>query len=617
MAKQRKSAMRRRHKRAVGAHTASTGTNAKPPTHASASGAPKADSRPARARAQRRKRSFRPALVFIAMAAAGATAVLSFFPSGWWAPVRSTRVTANLSQVGAVNLTPSSQSDGSISPVCGCLATKVNEWRGITFAGREIALRRSGSAPQTEWLVSGTSLRPIELTTAETRMTVDIFWFDAKRFNASWVLGGLKALKRHATNVSHVRLRAHTLKIITSGSLNVEMTGPAPVGDWIPLPGSKVALSSLPTPFPTSTPSLRLTENYPAKIGMDSSDKVVTQQGYPLGDFLGPNLVLWSKGEMPFATDTFAIGRGPKTPASIHAVLPMAFLRIKGQIYAAVIRNSSFSTRVAAVPLSGNGLSFLMYNLSEARTWQQQLDGFQWGSGDHGRVTLTVERPLTPDAYAHMRASVETHPIVRMRYWRDTTLTPDPNYKPPPGSRKFLYNERSVDIPESALDSQGRPYQVLLSPALNRSTSYNRGWVTEEDHYPPLPPNAGFNVFGPLTDLQLNSAVGAISMGGSEVTLPTPRTLHLQDLRNFQNVGSAQTLVSVPMVTANGTADLEFSGVGKVSIDGHDYSTAAQRNARRLRFAIDLVGLISGSLAIGVAVAAVLSRLREPRHPPA
>lgn len=570
---------------------------------------PPPDWKPPPAKHARRRASVVAALI----AAASAVAVLSFFARGWWSQVKPVRVTANLTQIGPVSLTPSSQSDGGISPVCGCLLNKVNRWRGITFAGREIALRRQGKAPFTEWLVSGASLRPVELDTGETRMTVDIYWFDSKKFNPAWVLAGVRTLKQHAKNVNHVRIRAHTLKILTAGPLNIDMAGSVPVGDWIPLPGSNVHLSSVSSPFLSSAPSLRLVEHYPRRLGFQSSDSVVSRQGYPLGDFLGPNLVLWSRDEMPFATDLFELGHDRKSPSSIHAAMPLAFAGLKGQIYAAVIRGSGFSTRIAAVPVQPNDISFLLDNLSEASTRQEQIDGFHWGGGDGGSVTLTVQRPLTPTAYAAMRAAVDAHPDRRVRYWRDMTLTPDPTFKRQSNSHLFSFIERSVDIPESGTDERGHVFQVDLLPPLGASTSYNRGFVTEDDRYPPLPPNAGFNVFGPIDDLELDSTVGAIAVGGNQISLETPHSLRLQGLSDFQSVGTAQTVVSVPMATANGSADLEFSAVAKVSIDGRAYSTAAQRNAHRVRVMIDLVGLISGLIAIIAALGPLRRRLR-PRE---
>ena len=531
-----------------------------------------------------------------------------------WSATRMTHVTATLSELGSVSLTPSAQPAGGISPVCGCQLDRVNQWRGITFTGREVRLERHGKAPFTEWLMSGPVLGPIELAAAETRMTVDIYMFRAAKFSPDWARAGLATLEQHVRDVVHTRVRAHVLKIITRRSLNVDLGGPVPVGAWIPLPNSSVELSSMSTPFPTDTPSLRLEETYPERIGLQTDDKAASRQGFPLGDFLGPRLVLWSKDEMPFATDIFAQGGRRTRRSEIEAMAPLMSAYSKGTIYAAVIRSAGFSTRIAAIPLQAHELVALMANLADAPSRQQQIDGFHWGGGDDGRFTLTVSRPLSPAVYARMRNAVAAHPTQSVRYWRDMTLTQDPTYKPKPSSRDQRYIERSVDIPESGTGPDGALFRIAFTPPLSKwTTTYNRGVVSENDRYPPLPPNAGFNVFGPLASISLRDVVGSVSIGDHEISWSTPRTMRLQGIRDFQNVGSRQIVVSVPMVTSSNSADLEFSAVGRVRIGGHAYSSASQSAERRLTGAVTVVGTASGLIGIGAFGVALFRWARARR----
>lgn len=532
-----------------------------------------------------------------------------------WSSTRTTRLVASLSQIGKVSLTPSAQSNGGISPVCGCLLTRVNEWRGITFAGREIHLEREGDAPYTQWLVSGTALRPIELAAAETRTTVDIYTFRASNFEPDWARAGISVLRRHASDVSHARVRAHALKIITRRSLNVDMKGPVPVGVWIPLPGSRIELGSLSTPFPSDTPSLRLVERYPKFIGLQNEAfDAASQQGFPLGDFLGPDIVLWSKDGMPFATDLFTRASERVKRSEAEAMAPLAGSYLKGTTYAAVIRHGGFSTRVAAVPLQERELQALMVNLAQAPSLQQQIDGFHWGGGDRGRFVLTIREPLTRGAYSRMRSAVAARPSRRVRYWRDMTLTADPTNKQPLRTGYLPYVQRSVDFPQSGTGRDGAMFSVELTPPFDESTTFNRGFVTEDDRYPPLPPNAGFNIFGPLRDLTLDDTVGSVSIGGREISWAIPRSLRLEDVSDFQNVGTRQTVVSVPMVTSSSGADLQFSAVGKVTIGGRKYSSASQEAARRGTIAMNVIAVVSGLAGIGAFLVAVFRWTRSRRR---
>ncbi len=518
--------------------------------------------------AQRRLR--RPALAVLVICAIGAATAVVLLLSGQFNDSTVSRVSANLTQAGDTLFTPSAQANGGISPVCGCLETKINQWRGVTFAGREVTLRRSGRAPITEWLASGANLSPIELTNGETRMTIETFEFDGSHFSPSWLRHGVETLKRHATNIAHRHFYAHQLKIITEGSLHVDITGPVPVGEWIPLPGGLVTLKTNEGPFPEDAPPIELQERYPRLIGLQSNDKIISQQGYPLGDFLGPNVMLWSRSELPFATDVFEESQRPSRKL-LRAIRPLELARVKKRVFVAVVRGAGFSTRVATIPLQPNELDALVQNLVGAGTRQQQIDGFHWGGGDGGQLSMTVSHPLRPESYARVRRHVEATPERPVRYWRDLLLIA-PKHQPPGIKANYLaFQERGPDAPESATGAHGEEFRLTLTPAAGPGTNYNHGYVSLKARYPPLPPNAGFNVFGPMKTLQIDAALGALTVAGNRVAIDTPSPVSFSALSDFQST-DRQSVVSIPMTTAPGTAHLEFSAVGTVNVDGHTYA---------------------------------------------
>ena len=127
---------------------------------------------------------------------------------------------------------------------------------------------------------------------------------------------------------------AYDFQLMTHQAVHIAMLGPVPVGAWIPFPGSQVTLSDEPSQFPQDPSIPSITERYPATIGYDNGNGP-NGQTVPLGDFLGPNIVLWSGDP---------VAQMPETPlkAPTHP----------GVITALMISNSTFSLRVAAVPLT-------------------------------------------------------------------------------------------------------------------------------------------------------------------------------------------------------------------------------------------------------------------------
>jgi hypothetical protein len=549
------------------------------------------------------------------LGAIGAAVVLTLLLTGHWDGSATSRVAADLTQVGPASFTPTAQPDGGMSPVCGCLESKINEWRGVTFAGREVTLRRSGKAPITEWLASGASLNPIELANDETRMTVETFGFDGTRFSPSWLNGGLATLRQHAQNVGgKTRFYAHTLKVITEGSLHVDMTGPVPVGDWIPLPESTVTLKTVEGPFSEEAPPIQLQERYPHLIGLQTNNKTISSQGYPLGDFLGPEVILWSNTEFPFSTEIFdQAGTRKMSRKLVEGMRPAAVMRIKDRVFVAIIRDSGFSTRLAAIPLEPYELDGLMENLATASTRQKQIDGFHWGGGDDGHVTLTVNHPLTPEGYARVRRHVEEIPEKPARYWRDMELIPPVHQPHGLKANYFEYDARGPDAPESGTGSHGELFRLTPSPAVGPDTSYDHGYVGVRDRYPPLPPNAGFNVFGPMKTLRIDAALGTLTVGGTQVAIDPAQTISLADLKDFQTA-NRQSVVSVPMKTGPGTAQLEFSAVGAVKVDGRTYAgTRLSTEARDV--ALQVLGVLAAVITLaGAALALFRGLSRRSRH---
>ena len=376
-----------------------------------------------------------------------------------------TRVTGELSGVRDVSFVEGSQSDVGVSPVCGCEHPPLDEWRGVTFAARELTLVRNGTSPWTEWSLTSADPAPLSLL-ANPRdwLTVSAVRFRTRgAFNPRWMLGDLR---RHVTVVSEQRFSAYKFLLLNHQPLHLAMLGPVPVGAWVPSPGSQVTLHSQPSSFPQDPRVASLTETYPSTVGTRVG--LENSQGYPLGDFMLPNLVLWS------ADPSLQI---PETPLSRPAA--------RGVVTALLFRRSTFSVRVAATPLTDKEFAQQVHRgLTEPAPRQP---GPIAGAFDHGRITLTLDQPLSQAAYDAVKASVAKQQITRM----------------PVLSDPFVAAPYGAAVPDpTGLKQPPKPWRYS-APA----------------KYPPMPLYAGFNVWGPLREITFANVTGHASVGDTPVDL--------------------------------------------------------------------------------------------------
>ncbi|HET7454119.1 MAG TPA: hypothetical protein VFJ76_01200 [Solirubrobacterales bacterium] len=450
------------------------------------------------------------------------------------------RVTGRLAGVNELSYTPAVQDSGGISPVCGCLKPPFNAWRGITFAGREAVVSRRGRSPMTEWTLSGAQAKEgIEPAPAQQRMAVEVVQMDPRDpFDPSWMVNG--KLGEHGKVLSRSAFNSYMLSIINNGNLHVGLLGDVPVGAWIPLPRSEVELTAEPSPFP-GTPSVpRMTEKHPPGRSMDEvrfEQGRVRGQGYPLGDFLGPNLVLWSTAPMTEVSG-----------------LPIEKEQgDKGLVTAVRLKGSTFSTRIAAVPVSRKELNEqLPYMFSAPHGGREYLFS---GRPDGSEVVLRVTRPLGRQAYAQLRRRVLAHPVVHMRPVNLIRVI-FPKDEARPGARLLA----PIDLKSRLLNGARRRLEA------RRKIIRKVVPIPERDRYPPLPREAGFNIFGPLHSILFRGVHGDLLLADKPKSLSASADLRLTDVSALRNE-AGEEFVPAPLSTSGDSAALQFRTVGAVSIN--------------------------------------------------
>lgn len=457
------------------------------------------------------------------------------------------RVTGRLFGVRDVSFVAATQSEGGISPVCGCEHPHVDTWRGVSFASREVTLERAGQSPWTEWVLSSADPGPIELQGGTDVSTIEAVRLRPhKAFNPRWLLDG--DLARDSQVVSRSTFSGYRLTLLTHQPLRLALLGPVPIGAWMPFPGSHVSLGQVRSQFPQEPQQPQLVEDYPASIGPSSrsSGKAAQLQAYPVGDFLGPDLVIW--------TDD---------PTAQMPATPLEDPTEHGVITALLIKGNTFSTRIGVVPLADRELA--NRRRLDAEKPQLAQENVFFGRYDSGHVTLTINDPLSSVAYDRVRGWVTHHPTV----WIHALANP------------FEVAPEGAPVPEPSSSGVPPPPEPY----------------SEQERYPPMPSYAGFNVFGPLERVMFASVWGDVSAGAEPIDLSGSGNLLLEDVHGLRNADNEE-LLSSPLETSNESADLEFRAVGRVKVNGQAQGTFLQQHSELLTAITIALAVVGGLFSL-------------------
>jgi hypothetical protein len=483
------------------------------------------------------------------------------------------RLTGRLAGVREMSFTPAVQENGGVTPVCGCFKPHFNAWRGITFAAREAVISRHGRSPLTEWTISGAEAKEgIEPAPAAQRMAVEVIQMDPDgHFDPAWMAHG--DLGRHGRVLSRSTFNAFMISLTTDGDLHVGLLGDVPVGAWIPLPRSEVSLTADPSPFPGTPPVPRMTETHPASRHMDEvryEHNGVRGQGYPLGDFVGPNVVLWSSAPLAQAS-----GRPVEK-----------WQRGRGLVTAIRLKGSTFSTRVAAVPVTRKELvEHVPYMDAAPHGGREYLFS---GRPDGTEMVVKVTKPLGREAYDRLRRKVLAHPVIHMRTFNRIGIL-FPKEEAQPGARLL----HPTDLRSRLLNWARRQTEA------RRNTVHEVVPIRERDRYPPLPSEAGFNVFGPLHEILFRGVHGHLLLADKAKNLGGSADLKLDEVSGLRNQ-AGEEFVPAPLTTSGESASLQFSTVGEESINGVPQTVTSYMEQNQLLFAAISFVLTAVSAAIAI-----------------
>jgi hypothetical protein len=237
--------------------------------------------------------------------------------------------------------------------------------------------------------------------------------------------------------------------------------------------------------------------------------------GVPLGDFLGPDIVLWSED------DDVAILAGKRI---ILASPPGN----EGKKITVLVPKPPFSIRVACLPLSEEAVD--LYNevtKDEKDTEEDYLSGMMIQEEDSGTVHVSIG-----DVQGHAQEFSDVY----NRMKQNDIVT--------------IYNIHGDFIAVRSNEDPG--VKVKLLPAM-------------KFRYPPIPPNPGFNIFGSFNNIKFNSATGSVLLGSQPLDIKVPSTFELQDITALSVKGG---VIPIQWSTAKDDTNIQLRATARVFLNG-------------------------------------------------
>jgi hypothetical protein len=340
--------------------------------------------------------------------------------------------------------------------------------------------------------------------------------------------------------------------LVTDRPLHIQLFGDTPLGAWIPMGSSTLAITPQVRLFPSSANAIDLKESYQRILtGIPRPRRGLEPNGpqsnaeLPSLDLLGKRTVIWS--DSPNAS--VWLSHTDKTPLEA---------RKEGSAVGLVL-DPVFSARLTVIPTNREALS----RFSEIAKTQMLPQPQDWlGVSETGSISIRLER--TP-------SELEVFDGVARRLKKNDSIRDVPIGYPQTGVFEadgngfFFYQARALDF-----------------------------------RYPPSPPSTGFNVFGQMAYLRFDGAIGSVMLGSRGVDIAAPSTLEFRDLDSFK---AARGMIPVQVRGPSEGLDtsLMFSGVSEAWANGEPLTHVSDR----VFWSIGFIGVVAGivqMIAAGLAI---------------
>lgn len=392
-------------------------------------------------------------------------------------------VRGKLTRFGNIALRYDTAQDSGISPLCGCAEElKAEEWRGVTFFGQQAKLRRSGGLPLTYYLLSGaypgkSVWNPPDYH--DSFLSEGIVWvlevpadveFNPRALNTS--------LPENYKIIRRVEFDGEKyLSLVTAQDLNIELLGPTPLVAWIPAKDSEVSITETHGMFSTSPTLIDVVEEYRSWPVRKDPDKDYTAKPnrhlveYPLGDFLGPDVVFWTDDPKAVATAAKGISFSGSAEEGYRVII------------AVLISRAPWSVRLSCIPVDQGWMDDYLRLLPDlgGRVLSRPLDA-------PGQTQLTIKSNMSEADVAGMYRLMDEHQFV----W---------------------INDIGGEVRDRGVEFGQR--------------------FNYEFRYPPLPARGGVNIFGPLASLRFTSAEGKLLARNHRIDIDVGSQVAFEGMRGL------------------------------------------------------------------------------------
>jgi hypothetical protein len=444
------------------------------------------------------------------------------------------------------------------SPVCGCdVEVDPNKWWGISSLARDVSLFRSGGPPYTKYVLSGPGPSDgIDWQPGLFKTTARIFilkkpfggeGFDPRFLSSGKIPGGYEI-------VTTEEVEEAVIYFITKEPLHVHLFSKVPVFAMLPIEDSELTVHRSIGMYASEASRVILTEHY-KRWNIPSNGELVDDGRYefPIVDFVGPDVVFWSEH-----------------PADIVTAHKAYHYPVDGGDYliGIYVTKPPFTSRVGVMPLTVS-----QRNEDVTTLGTQTKTGFITEPG-----TFQIEIPNPVDQmhdYSQIYAYVKAHPKLPVDHIPMMYHTFEAVNGPP-------------DLPKAELPNDYK--------------------FKNEFGYPPIPPMAGFNIFGPLLSLKTDSAHGSVSAEHGESAIRVNDGSAVE-LRNISQINPDRGILTSP-ADSKDTMHVNLRATGDVFVNGKENSLLPW--TRRLSGA-GLAYVVGAVCSLLFAVLLMLSRFRRPR----
>lgn len=474
-----------------------------------------------------------------------------------------TKIAGEISEFGDVELSYNSVQNAEISPLCGCYEKpEADHWRGVTFLARHLTLHRTGTHPKTAYFVTAAMPDTIRWYASSFRLqgiayTLEITndgAFDphlllSSKFPSSYRVLSKKVLKRE-----------EAVLFVTGEKLNVDLLGDKPFASWIPVEDSRVSLKYQKDAYAKSKGTATIEEvykNWSEETIKDSPTKAdFSNTSYPIADFIGPNIVLWSDDETAVVASNHELS---------HQILSTASSSQRRKITAVLITKPPFSARVACMPYAEEHLQKYM------QLMKSDIPQYAFAERGSGRVEITIEDPEGQNRKAGFDK-------IRQSLERDDTVYVS-------------------DIP-----IRGGTFADQDDP--NTTWSMPDNMLGVQFRYPPLPPNKGFNIFGQVNNLKFSSAKGNLTVGTRPLEIATTYELELKNIKQQKVKGD---VIPIPIQITDQKANLDIEVTSEVIVNGEAKNRMSDAYGLQTNYVMILCGIV-GTVATVLSLALALKQ---------